>query len=274
MAEHEYKPTEVERERLEEAAERLRHSGYGHLSAAVERATESLTHMLDGLRAEARAEALADLHAREDLVEIVAKAMHESMDEGLEWELLHERVRSVYRNHARAVLTAVAHSLGGSRPERIAATYDEPYELIRLEDAISNIDYPGADSEEWTYKAKVAARELMKAVRADERAPFQLILAMPAPGWFTFGSHADQPDLELEFWGAETSLDGLPIWERPAAPSEEVVDAAARALDSTGNVFGDVFWTRPALQAQQRDSLLATARSVLVTARQEETRDH
>ena len=32
--------------------------------------------------------------------------------------------------------------------------------LIRLEDAISNIDYPGSDSPEWEHKAKLAARDL------------------------------------------------------------------------------------------------------------------
>lgn len=32
--------------------------------------------------------------------------------------------------------------------------------LVRLEDAISNIDYPGSDSDEWTAKAKAAAKEL------------------------------------------------------------------------------------------------------------------
>ncbi|PPF32653.1 hypothetical protein [Pseudoclavibacter sp. AY1H1] len=46
----------------------------------------------------------------------------------------------------------------------------EPYELTRVYDAISNIEYPGSDSDEWTHKAKVAARELMEWARADERA--------------------------------------------------------------------------------------------------------
>lgn len=101
-----------------------------------------------------------------------------------------------------------------------ACAADEPYELIRLEDAISNIDYPGSDAVEWTHKAKVAARNLMRAVGAAERAPFQKILATPAPGWFTFGTHVDQPGVELEFWGTETSLDGLPIWERPRATQD------------------------------------------------------
>lgn len=38
-------------------------------------------------------------------------------------------------------------------------------------------------------------------------------LASPPPGWFTFGTHIDQPDVMLEFWGDEG---GIPIWERPA----------------------------------------------------------
>lgn len=224
-----------------------------------------------------RTEALSTSVDREDLVESVARALHATIDEGLEWDLLPDRVQSNYRNHARAVLTALATALGRvpAKPStRLPASPFDLYALVRLEDAISNIDYPGADSKEWTQKAKVAARELERAARVDERAPFQRILATPAPGWFTFGTHVDQPDLELEFWGAETSPDGLPIWERPAAPAEAVVDAAARALDSAGNVFADVFWTRPTLQAQQRESLLETARIVLATSRQEESRDH
>lgn len=38
----------------------------------------------------------------------------------------------------------------------------------------------------------------------------------PPPGWFIFGIHVDQ-DVKLEFWGAEHSDDGMPIWERPVA---------------------------------------------------------
>lgn len=45
----------------------------------------------------------------------------------------------------------------------------EPYELIRVYDAISNIDYPGCDSVEWTHKAKKAALELMEWAREDAR---------------------------------------------------------------------------------------------------------
>ncbi|PPF39958.1 hypothetical protein [Pseudoclavibacter sp. AY1H1] len=40
MAEQEYTPTEAEGERIEEAASRLRHYGYGHLAEAVERLAE------------------------------------------------------------------------------------------------------------------------------------------------------------------------------------------------------------------------------------------
>ncbi|MBF4459504.1 hypothetical protein [Pseudoclavibacter sp. VKM Ac-2867] len=277
MAEHEYTPTEVERERLQEAAERLRHYGYGHLSEAVERAAESLTDMLAGLKAETLAEVPAALRDHDDLVEIVARAIHESMDEGLEWESLPDRVRSAYRNHARASLAAAAaaDALGGARRERTTATYDEPYELIRLEDAISNIDYPGTDAAEWTHKAKVAARELMKAVRADERARYQLILASPPPGWSTFGTHIDQPDVELEFWGAETSLDGLPIWERPRTALHALTkDDLARAIYAENPVEqpwdGEAYWYEEVLDSDKVALANKQAEAVL-TVRSETT---
>lgn len=36
----------------------------------------------------------------------------------------------------------------------------------------------------------------------------------PPIGWFSFGTHVDQP-VQLEF-SEETGEDGLPLWERPA----------------------------------------------------------
>jgi hypothetical protein len=35
----------------------------------------------------------------------------------------------------------------------------------------------------------------------------------PPEGWFTFGTHIDQP-IRLEF-STETGEDGIPLWERP-----------------------------------------------------------
>lgn len=42
---------------------------------------------------------------------------------------------------------------------------------------------------------------------------YQRQLFSPPDGWFTFGTHIDQPGVELDFWGLGN--DGLPIWERP-----------------------------------------------------------
>lgn len=36
----------------------------------------------------------------------------------------------------------------------------------------------------------------------------------PPPGWFTFGTHIEE-DVKLEFYGAQYTEDGLPLWERP-----------------------------------------------------------
>lgn len=38
-------------------------------------------------------------------------------------------------------------------------------------------------------------------------------LAEPPEGWVLFGSHADQPDVEVEFSGS-LDEDGTPLWER------------------------------------------------------------
>ena len=44
------------------------------------------------------------------------------------------------------------------------------------------------------------------------RHEYRRLQAQPAPGWFVFGSHIDEPDILLEFWGDDA---GTPIWERP-----------------------------------------------------------
>lgn len=44
----------------------------------------------------------------------------------------------------------------------------------------------------------------------------------PPPGWFVFGTHAnDGSDAPLEFYGDDGG--GMPVWERPAAPTVEQV---------------------------------------------------
>lgn len=48
------------------------------------------------------------------------------------------------------------------------------------------------------------------------RARISKQLASPPPGWFVLGSHIDQPDIQLEFWGDDG---GVPIWERPTPPT-------------------------------------------------------
>lgn len=40
----------------------------------------------------------------------------------------------------------------------------------------------------------------------------------PPSGWFMFGTHVDQPNVQLEFWGE--GEDNLPIWERPVETPE------------------------------------------------------
>lgn len=45
----------------------------------------------------------------------------------------------------------------------------------------------------------------------------------PPPGWFTFGTHLDFPDVPLQF-SKETGEDGLPLWERPVITVQEEID--------------------------------------------------
>lgn len=51
----------------------------------------------------------------------------------------------------------------------------------------------------------------------------------PVPeGWYTFGTHVDQPDVRLEF-SDEVGEDGLPWWERPiTSPGQTSVKETAR----------------------------------------------
>ena len=47
---------------------------------------------------------------------------------------------------------------------------------------------------------------------AEEYRALKNQLLEPPRGWFVLGSHIDQPDVCLEFWGDEG---GVPLWERP-----------------------------------------------------------
>lgn len=79
--------------------------------------------------------------------------------------------------------------------------------LIRLEDAISNIDYPGSDSPLWEHKAKMAAGELHALVPyADvERTDEWWVLGHPGwPGGIDFRSQ----ERAEEFYWAHPKLDG------------------------------------------------------------------
>jgi hypothetical protein len=66
------------------------------------------------------------------------------------------------------------------------------------------------------FMARVAHLHFMQAavIRGERamREDYQRILASPPEGWSTFGTHIDQPNVELEFWGEDG---GVPIWERP-----------------------------------------------------------
>lgn len=65
---------------------------------------------------------------------------------------------------------------------------------------------------------KYRQREHFITQLREERQQIAKQFASPPPGWFTFGSHVDQPDVKLEFWGEDTG--GDPIWERPMTKEE------------------------------------------------------
>lgn len=60
----------------------------------------------------------------------------------------------------------------------------------------------------------------------------------PVPeGWFTFGHHADQPTVVLEF-SSEVDEDGLPLWERPKVEETEEDKVGVLLQYATGNQIG------------------------------------
>lgn len=67
------------------------------------------------------------------------------------------------------------------------------------------------------YGAEQRRRASVKSVESirDEIEELHRQLASPPEGWFTFGTHIDRPEVQLEFWGDD---DGLPLWERPKRP--------------------------------------------------------
>ena len=80
--------------------------------------------------------------------------------------------------------------------------------LILLEDAISNIDYPGSDSPMWEHKAKEHARTLAamvpKAVDAEVREEW---FVLGHPGWPMGMDFRTQAEAERFFW-ENPKLDG------------------------------------------------------------------
>jgi len=90
---------------------------------------------------------------------------------------------------------------------------------------------PTSQIADWQYAIREWDRRRMRRVhrtRAPQRAAQRLAahqcgwrteyeelqrqLTQPPTGWYVFGTHIDQPDVRLEFWGDEG---GVPIWERP-----------------------------------------------------------
>jgi hypothetical protein len=59
----------------------------------------------------------------------------------------------------------------------------------------------------------------------------------PPEGWFTFGHHADQPTVVLEF-SSEVGDDGLPLWERPKVEEAEEEKVGVLLQYATGNQIG------------------------------------
>lgn len=60
----------------------------------------------------------------------------------------------------------------------------------------------------------------------------------PPPGWFSFGTHIDEPG-PLEF-SAETDEGGMPLWERPA-PTDPILGPIVESIIVvTGDQYRDV----------------------------------
>lgn len=90
--------------------------------------------------------------------------------------------------------------------------------LVRLEDAISNIDYPGTDADEWTHKAKQAAKEL-----------HALVPTKPMYAWSMIGtSWSDDP------YYVASGRPGRPVTV-VATERQEAINEAARMLGDAGS---------------------------------------
>lgn len=83
----------------------------------------------------------------------------------------------------------------------------------------------------------------LEGYRIEHDALKRQLAAPPAP-WVTFGSHVDQPDVALEFWGDEG---GVPLWERevdhPSAKERltKLRDEAAADAATWERDYGDSF---------------------------------
>lgn len=89
-------------------------------------------------------------------------------------------------------------------------------------------------------EALVAEHERIVGGYQAERTAILRQIATPPPGWFTFGTHVDQPDIALEFWGDDG---GVPIWERPInSPnvSKDLADLIAEERDKWPRVSDDM----------------------------------
>ena len=99
-----------------------------------------------------------------------------------------------------------------------------PGSAIAVADPACSLHGPGADPLQMP-------GSFAEAERAG--AAWNRLGANPPAGWFAFGSHVES-DAALEFYGAEFSHDGMPLWERPVPPVD--VEASLASLFAGWNM--------------------------------------
>jgi hypothetical protein len=74
-----------------------------------------------------------------------------------------------------------------------------------------------------------------------------VVSQFPVPeGWFTFGTHADQPNIKLEF-SVQENEDGLPLWERPLAELETLPSPSMHVAQFEGEFVTEMEGRLPAI---------------------------
>lgn len=127
----------------------------------------------------------------------------------LHWSAPNEQVfMLLYRPDDPAPSAEDREALGDYLADLADVGPDTPVDLTRPEYALAMLVATGHP--DWQYLGERVFAALVAAAPTVDP-------LTPPPGWFVFGTHAnDGSDAPLDFYGDDGG--GMPVWERPAAP--------------------------------------------------------